>query len=258
MLNYMKSEWYRITHASTIYVFTAIMAGLTLLINVVLFIFNMTDSSFRYGNVSFSLSLLASGMALIFLVGAVVVSLLFSGDRKNGILKNAVAFGISREKIFIAKCIVSSLISICSLVVILVVYIGSAVLLLEPGVEPSAVFILLRGIGYILITAVAFEVLAIAFYNFFDNDVLAYSAWYTIMGIIPGVCSLLGMKIDLFRKIAAWMPYNYLNGAVYVNMGRWECLWETSQGAAKCLISGGIGLVIFLVMGLIMCKKKEL
>lgn len=257
MLNYMKSEWYRITHCATIYVFTIVMAGLTLLLNVASFVMDKTDPGFPYGTVAFSLSFLASGMTLIFLVGAVVVSLLFSGDRKNGLLKNAVAFGISREKIFYAKCIVCAAISFCSLVVILVVYIGSAVLLLEPGIEPDAVAILLRGVGYTLILAVAFEVLAIALYNYFEKEMLAYVIWYLIMALIPSVIELLGAKYEVFRRIATWLPNNFLTDEVLVNMSGWNCMWETPQGAAKCLISGVIGLVVFLIVGATLCRRQE-
>ncbi len=257
MLNYMKSEWYRIVRSATMHAFAGILAGLTLLYNIILFLCDKYDASFPYGTVSFSLSMLASGMTIFFFVGMIIVSLLFVGDKKNGILKNAVSFGISREKIFLGKCIISTVVSICSLLVILVVYLGSAVLLLEPGVEPMAVFVLLKGIGYMLLMAIAFEVLGIALCSFFEKEMPAYLVWYLIMAGVPWICRIIGLKLEFFRTIAAWMPYNYLDSEVLVNMSGWSCLWDTSQGAAKCLISGGIGLVAFLIIGLRLSKKQE-
>ncbi len=257
MLNYVKSEWYRITHSKAIYVFNIVMAGLTLILNVVHYVLDKVEPSFPYGTTAFTLSYLASGMTMMFLVGAVVVSLLYSGDKKNGLMKNAIAFGISREKMFLGRCIVSCLVSVCSLIVILIVYIGSAVLLFEPGIEPDAVGILLRGVLYTLPMAIASEVLVIASYDYFDKELIAYLFWYIIMALLPKVCALLGLKFTMFAKVAAWMPWNYLTDEVMVNMSGWNCMWETFAGAAKSLISGIIGLVVFVILGWDMCRKQE-
>ena len=43
MRNYIKSEWYRVTHTSTIYVFTGVLAGLALLLNLVLWFFDKVE-----------------------------------------------------------------------------------------------------------------------------------------------------------------------------------------------------------------------
>lgn len=257
MYNYVKSEWYRITHSAMMYVFTGILAGLTLLLNIILYLLNKQDDGFPYGTTAFSLSNLTSNMSFIFWVGAIVVCLIFAGEKKNGILKNAIAGGISRKEIFVGKCIVSTAISVCSMIVILVVYLGSAVLLLEPGIEPNAVSITLKGIACTLIMAVASEVLAIAFSSIFEKDIVVFIICYLIMALLPQICRIIGLKSDLFSRIAAWMPYNYLSDEVVVNVSGWSCLWETSEGVAKCLISGVIGLIVFLLLGLGICKKQE-
>ena len=43
MRNYIKSEWYRVTHTPTFYVFTGILAGLTLLLNLALWFLDKVD-----------------------------------------------------------------------------------------------------------------------------------------------------------------------------------------------------------------------
>lgn len=260
MYNYMKSEWYRITHSATMYVFTGIMVGLAFLLNIICYIMNKYEAGFPYGTTAFSLSNLTANMSFLFLMGAIVVSLIFVGEKKSGVLKNAIAFGISRKDIFVGKCIVSSAISVCSMIVILVVYLGSAVLLLEPGVEPDAVSITLSGIACNLFMAVASEILAIALMTFFEKDIVAGVVWYLIIVFIPQCCNIIGLKSDVFQRVASWMPYNYLRnmgGEVAINMQGWNCMWETPEGVAKCLISGIIGLIVFLLLGLKICKKQE-
>lgn len=257
MRNYIKSEWYRVTHTSTIYVFTGILAGWTLLMNLVLWVFDKTDSAFPYGTVAFSLSNLAWMMPMLFYVGMILVYLVFADDKKNGSLKNSIAFGISRIEIFLGKCVVSTLVSLISLAIILAVYLGSAVLLLEPGVEPNAVWITLQGVVCVIPMAIASEVLGLAFCSFCQKEVVAGIDWYVVMVAIPQSCYILGLKFEPLAKIAAWMPHNYLSREVLVNMSGWNCLWQTPEGVAKCLISGFIGLIVFLAFGLLVSKKQE-
>lgn len=257
MLNYMKSEWYRMTHSKESYVFTGIMAGLALLLNLILFVFSRFEPGFRYATVSFSLSFLASSMNILFLTGAALVSVLYGNEKKNGLTKNIISYGLSREQLFIGKCIISTVVSICSMVVILIVFIGSAVLLLEQGNIENAVEITLRGVASAISAAIAYEVLAIGLYTICEKDIVAYVVWYSIVAIIPQICDLLGMKYELFHKIASWLPNSLFNNQVYVTFGNWNCLWETPEGFMRCMITGMIWLVVFLFMGLLVCKKQE-
>ena len=257
MRNYIKSEWYRVTHTLTIYVFTGVLAGLTLLMNLVLWASDKTDVAFPYGTTAFSLSFLACSMMIICVVGAILAGLLFAEDKKNGSLKNSIAFGISRTEIFMGKCVVSALVSLISLAVILTVYMGSAVLLLEPGVEPHAVRITLQGVACVIPMAVAFEVLGLTLCNLCQKEAVAGVFWYAVMMVIPQICFLIGLRFDSWAKIAAWMPFNYLKREVMVNMSGWHCLWQNPEGIAKCLISGFIGFIVFLAFGLLVSKKQE-
>lgn len=257
MRNYIKSEWYRVTHTPTIYVFTGVLSGLTLLMNLVLWVSDKTEATFPYGTTAFSLSFSACSMAIIFVVGAILAGLLFAEDKKNGSLKNSIAFGISRTEIFLGKCVVSTVVSLISLAVILTVYMGSAVLLLEPGVEPNAVWITLQGVVCVIPMAVASEVLTLALCIVFRMEVVVGLNWYLYMVAIPEICFYIGLKFEIWAKIAAWMPFNYLSREVMINMSGWNCLWQTPEGVAKCLISGFVGLIVFLVFGLMVCKKQE-
>lgn len=257
MLNYMKSEWYRVTHCSTIYTLTFVLAVLTLVLNGVLYVLGKMDAGFPYGTVSFSLSNLVCSLPVIFFTGLVVVGLLFFNDKRNGLLKNALASGISREKMFLARCVVCVAASFISLAVILVVYIGSAVLLFPMGVEPDAVGILLRGVLYTLPMAVACQILAVAFLDFMDKELIGCLGWYIFVGLIPKCCALLGLRFPMWKRVADWMPVNFFSQGANVNMSGWNCMWETPDGMAKCLIAGSVGLVVFLVLGFSMCRKQE-
>lgn len=105
MMNYIKSECYRVVHTKTFYIVMAVLSGLVLLMNTVNSISGHLIPDFRYDTFRFSLNSFTSFIMLMLAMGAVVSSLLFIDDRKNGALEQAVSYGISREKIFIGKCI---------------------------------------------------------------------------------------------------------------------------------------------------------
>lgn len=257
MMNFMKSEWYRIAHTSEIYWWTGIMAGLLLCMNIVLSISDKRIPDFPYGTVRFSMSSLSAGMTILMVVGAILASVLFSGDKKYGTMKNTVASGIPREKIFLGKCLVTVGTAFISMVIILMVYIGSACLLLK-GPGTFAVTETLKGVGATLLCAVASAILEIVLIQCFEKDVMAVIGWFAVMFLIPKFCFFVGLKIDLFNRIASWMPWNFLDMEVLVNMSEWRCLWDTPEGLGKCLIAGAVGIVVFLTAGLVLTRKQEI
>lgn len=158
MLNYMKSELYRIVHGRELYLFTGVPCAIVLASSVLLWAMASTPD-FPYATVRFSLSNLISMLPSLFLLAGLLVWVLFADDRKDGTFKNAVADGCSRRDLFVGKCLVSTGLGLASMTVILAVYVGSAVLLLEGPAD--AVSILLKGVAAALPFTVACVVLGL-------------------------------------------------------------------------------------------------
>lgn len=257
MLNYIKSECYRIIHGKEFYFFTFILAGLTLAMNLVLYLFNSSVSDFPYGIVRYSLNMLTDSMGALFICGSLLVTFLFSDEYKNGTLKNTVSYGVPRSVVFIGKCVVSTMFALISMLVILLVYISSAFILL-PGQVALPLQQMQRGILVNMPMAVASIILAVGLLCIAKKDTLAALVWAAIMIGIPTVCFYLGLKLEIANKIAEWMPWNYLKYQVTADMGTYDCLWNTGEGVAKCMISGGIGILVFLIIGIVGFRKKEI
>ena len=41
-------------------------------------------------------------------------------------------------------------------------------------------------------------------------------------------------------------------------MSGYECLWSEPEGALKCVIAGVIGIVVFLILGVLINRRKEI
>lgn len=251
MLNYLKSEFYRILHGREIYSATAALAGLTVLMNLVLFAFDRLTPDFPYATVTFSLNMMTGSMPMLLMAGLIIVLFLFSDEYKNGTLKNTISYGISRNAFFTGKCIACAVAAFLSMLVVLAVYIGSAYLLLNAeGSMP--VRQLLTGTAVNLPAAFASVILASALCCRFKKETAVVLWW------LPMVCFFLGLKIESIERISEWMPWNYLKYEVSVNMSGYSCLWDTPEGVAKCLIAGSIGILVFYVAGILVFHKREI
>lgn len=258
MMNYIKSELYRVFHGREIYGFTGILAALAVLFNVVSHIFQIIDVQFLYGNTSFSYSNIVASPMLFGMMGAIVAMSLYEGNRRNGNLKNTVAFGISRTEIFIGECVVSLLASIFAMIFIVALYILSTETLLEHA-GPVELKDLLTEIPAVFLVAAACMISAIVCIEMFAKSTTGIIAWVAIWFFIPNIFFYLGFRFDAVYKLAMWLPHNFLSSrGMIVNMRQCITAWGTAQGMIKCLITGGVNTLFFLIAGTVLLRKREL
>lgn len=265
MVNYMKSEFYRILHDKTIYLLTLILAALTLLVNIVLYLFKTFTTAFPYGNVWFAFSNLITGMHIFYIGAMLVVMFLSTDEYKSGVLKNAVAGGLGRIHIFIGKCIVYSVVAIGSAGVILAVFISTAYGLLEydPAIALESSLplqVLLKGAAANLPFSVASVVLTVALSQIFRKESHVCIIWALIIYLVPTALQVLGLKILLCARIAGWMPWSFLQTEVYVRFSsrQMDALWMHPEGIIKLMIVGVIGIILFGAVGILGFRKKDI
>ena len=240
MLNYTKSELYRIVHGRELYLFTGVLCAIVLLSSVLLWAMASTPD-FPYATVRFSLSNLISMLPSLFLLAGLLVWVLFADDRKDGTFKNAVADGCSRRDLFVGKCLVSTGLGLASMTVIL------------------AVSILLKGVAAALPFTVACVVLGVAVCSVLPKTSAAFLVWLAIVAIVPSALHAVGLVVEPVGALASWLPYNFFSNEVAINQsGLAEFLWDTPAGLAKCLIAGFAGVAVFGIAGLWRASKREL
>lgn len=255
MGNYIKSELYRIFHSVSLYITIFAFAGLPLLLNIILYGFGRMDAGFRYATTSFSYSNVVANPMIFCFSGLVVVFVLYEKSKKNGNLKNIIAFGISRTKIFAAQFIVSFLVSVVILIITEAVYIGSAVLLLthQGPVLVCDMFMAVVASSFIVIASLIFSILTI---QLFDRISTGISVWICVFCLIPQAFSFCGLVVEPVQKLAMWFPYNFFN-TMTVNTKECIPVWNTGMGLMKCFLSGIAGILLFSIAGVLFLRKKE-
>ena len=257
MLNYVKSEWYRIAHGRELYLLTSTLCAVVLAANVILYAMTFVDDTFPYATVKFSLSNLLGMLTLLFALAGLLVALLYADDRKNGTLKNAIVHGCSRTSLFVGKCLVSLGAGLICMALVLVVYIASAVILLEgPIDEPIAM--LLTAIVAALPSIVAVVVLAVGLDGFFPKTTGAVVAFIVIVFAIPQVLALIGLRVEPVAAFAQWLPSTIFGSEVNEVFAGGQLPWDKPFGWGRCLLSGVLGAMLFAAVGLRRARKTEL
>lgn len=256
MLNYMRSEFYRIFHSRAFYVMLAVFMGLPIAVNGLLLFFVHNDASFPYAITSFSYSNFVANPMWMAYSALLVSFILYDGTRKNGTLKNVVALGVGRHKVFIGQCIVT--VVICSFILLgtLIAYTGSAELLLQTA-GPIVWQDLFETVAVGFLIAIASVVLSVAVLMLVNKDWGGILVWLAIFEFIPLTLFMLGLKFTGLQEIALWMPKNFFSLMHSVGMSTFEPIWQTVDGLERCIISGLVGIVVFGLIGLWRTKKME-
>lgn len=257
MLNYLKSEFYRVTKSRDIYVMTGLAAGLTVLMNVVLWYFKSVDAGFTYGTTKFSLNMMIGSLSFVMAGGFIAAVLVFADEYKNGTIKNVVSFGISRTQFFIGKCIVAVVTAVTCLIVIEVIHVGTAYMLLEnSGAEP--LHVLLQGLATVLPATIGALILGTAALCCMQKLTNAMACWFSVFYLFPVICDQIGRKSELFARIARWLPHHQFAKEVMPRMGSYQCIWDTSEGLFRCLVTGAAIIVISVILGIIVFRRKAI
>lgn len=255
MLNYIKSELYRVVRSKGIYILTGGCSALLLAMNLVLYFAGRGDTFFPYDSTEFAFSMVADSFPVILILTLCLASVIFSDEYKNRTLMNSIAYGYPRIGLFLGKVVVGMLVSFLALAVALGFFIGSAYLLLEnSGAE--TLHMLLRGVLVNIPILIAGELAAYVMLFLMEKGAATW-AWLGLIAFFPMICSLLGMKFEIFSKINSWLLYTVAGASFMNETGHYTMAYMTRDGAFRCLASGTIGIVIFLIIGMRGMSKKE-
>ncbi|RIO48881.1 hypothetical protein [Staphylococcus pasteuri] len=105
MINYIKSELYRVFHSKGIYIYIIVCNLLMLLAAVILFYFDKIDPTFPYGNAKFFYVNVVTAGLLIMVIGA-SMNMLVNSKQNKSLNKISISFDTSVSSIYWGKFVV--------------------------------------------------------------------------------------------------------------------------------------------------------
>lgn len=258
MLNYIKSEVYRNLRSKGNYIFLFGCMAFVLFINGVLAGFANSTPNFPYANTYFSFSSLYMSMGIPIALCLPMVAVVFGQEYKSHTLKNSISYGIARSEIYFGKFIVLLVIALINLILISLVYIGSAFLLLD---NSGSIYLneLIRALVACMPLFLVSATVAHCFYFIFENETTVAMWWVSVMMIIPKILELLGARVEILRKIAQFMPWNIVKNITDGSEAyKFIFFWSSQQGLINCFIVGIVGALVFYLLGMKLFEKVEI
>ncbi|MCH8646958.1 hypothetical protein SHJJP8921_001219 [Staphylococcus lugdunensis] len=123
MINYLKSENYRLTHSKGIYLYTAIISGLIILAALTLVNFGHTTNNFPYSRAKYLYGNVISGAIPIMFVAS-AMNLLVNSRKNRQIIKQSLSFDISKGIIYWSKFLLFLVYFVLLCVICILVTIG--------------------------------------------------------------------------------------------------------------------------------------
>lgn len=258
MLSYIKSEFYRILHNKWTYLFIIICSALLISSNVVLAAVSYTESTFPYGNTAFSIGNFISSIAFVFILCITVASMIFGNENGNHTMKNSVSYGISRGTLYFGKLIVEIVYSVIAFVIITSFHVASAYLLLENSHAGE-----MMELGKMFVAGFPLFLFVLATANCFaflmEGSGAAIGVDVGILIAFPIICSFLGMKFDIFHRLAAVLPWNIVNNmGIETDPYGLVLPWTGNAAYYNCWLAGMIQMLLVIILGFVIFRKKEI
>lgn len=255
MLNYIKSEFYRIIRSKSVYISFAFCMAAILLLDFSLFYFKR-EVDFPYATTKFAFSSIYTNMNTLMYFVVMICTVVQGDEYKYHTFKNSVGAGVKRNTIYFGRFIAEFVTCMAFYVLICGTHIILGTILLNnSGIE--YLNILLRS----LIASIPLYVACIAVCHFllyyFDTAVKAIGVFVVFFTLLPTVIKLAGMKIELLAKLYNWLIPTMLS-AKFDEEYNVALTWNTTTGFVQCFIMGIAVILIFSVIGVNLFHKKEL
>ena len=248
MLDYLRAECYKLLHRSYLWITLLVVGGLELVL-VLLWAWLNGDTVNVTASVGFTTVLYLLSMG--YYATVITSDIVFSDQYKSNTLKNEVAYGIPRVRIYLGKLFASCLLSVGACVLLLGWYALLCALML-PG--DGAALEALKVLGFALLCAVPV---------WLGSQALYLLCFFTIRGstaaTILGICiiALLGQTLTFLslivslpapalanallavRRLLLTTPLEDITGAVW----DWSRVgWAWAVGAGWCVGATALGL----------------
>ncbi|VDG96967.1 ABC-2 family transporter protein [Lysinibacillus sphaericus] len=248
MINYLKSEQYRLLRKKSLHVTSLVCLLLISVAGAVLAYFGKTDPTFPYATSSFYYSNVLGGAGLIILV-AFIVNFSLTG-KDMAVLKNTISFGITRNTVYWTKLILTlsyflvlSIVGLC-----LLIGIGETILPTESGSVSNfmvavanmvpiifSAFLLIHSLKLLNIGEVYILVILLGIYGFAGNLL-----W------------LLAKKFTFFKKLYEYAPDTLMSRNLM------EFMNKTAHIEFSYYLTGGLLATAAIIIGNVQFSKKPI
>ncbi|MBD7985966.1 ABC transporter permease [Sporosarcina sp. Sa2YVA2] len=248
MINYLKSEQYRMLRKKSLHLTSLVCLLLISAAGAVLAYFGKTDPTFPYATSNFYYSNVLGGAGLIILV-AFIVNFSLTG-KDTTVLKNTISFGIKRKTVYWSKLILTFIyfLVLCIIGLSLLIGIGETFLASESGSISNLLAAVANMVPIILSAFLLIHTLKLL--NM--GDVYILVILLGIYGFAGNLLWVVAKKFPFFKKLYEYAPDTLMGRNL---MGFMD---KTAQIGYPYFLTGGLLAAAAIVIGIIQFSKKPI
>ncbi len=250
MRNYLAAECYKVFRRKYFYLSLVVVLALEGLM--------LWGCWFTWSNGNTNMDFYSAAVIVVMMMSVGLYAPILTGDMvfseqyKHNTLKNEVAYGIPRRRIYLGKLLVATLVALIAAAVMVAVYVGGCWVLLPHNQSDQ---LALAAIGYTLAGSLPLwlgaQGLVLACYFLVRNTTLAAFVAVALLGVVPPILQLCGLLIHpIFETVRQFMPAVMLDG-LRSHAFQWDYV-------GQCWIVGLVLLVGATVAGALAFQKKEI
>lgn len=251
MLKYVRAECYKVLHRRYTYIFLLVVLACEGLLVAGFAYTNARGNDVTFGGGAQILALMLSvGLYCTILTE----DLVFSDQYKFNTLKNEVAYGLSRVRIYLGKLAVSCVTALILCAILVSAYLFLCLLVLPQGVDDSTARAM-RIVGYTLLAALPLwlggQALVNLVYFLVRSNTVAAFIVVGFIAAVPQVLKLLGMLVhEAFLSLYNIMLTTPLDMAPNM-VGDWSFV-------GRCFATGAGWFAACTILGILLFRKREI
>lgn len=266
MLNYLRAEFYKVLRRKYTWITLIVLLAMESVLIWGFAFINANGSHVDVAEAAYSMwNLLSMGCFFALLT----CDMVFANQHKNGTLKNEVAYGIPRSRIYFGKYLAQLAVSVLFCAVMVLFYLGASYVFLYR--DPAEDALVWANTGYYLLICLAVwigvQATCCACSFLFRGDLSASLFAVALFFILPQLLSAAGFVLcaqpdpgvqeagKLCYDIYAYTPVNFLQGVIQGTVS--AVAWDWAPVGKACMV-GGFWLVLPTALGFLGFHKREI
>lgn len=210
MINYLKSEAFRLKKTRSTYLIGLLVLLIPLPPLIMSYFYGTIDENFLYNNTAFFFRFTRLSLSGILMLIPFIANTLFANAQRYGTFKNDIAYGFSRKDIYFSKLIITACFSFVIGLLVLTIFTAINLLLLTRNGQiegpnfAKAVF----AAAPLLLAGLAVNNMMVFTCTKIENSYLAY---FLIVIIVPTLLGYLAEVMPIISKLNSLFIYVRLN-----------------------------------------------
>lgn len=253
MINYIKSEFFRIKRTKSLYI------SMGIILAILAFVIYVGSDFCKRNEIGEGMvySYIIETLGVLTYMVIWIMSCVQGDEGKYHIFKSSISSGSGRGVIFIGRFIAEIVTCVIAYAIInIFIIIVTSLMFGTFNADAAGAYIMIMIKELPILVSMAAVVHTC--YIVFKNSLSGVGVSYVILSLMPQIASIIGMKYKFVAKLEEFAPSTFLTATYNIDSYHTVCAWETGHDTWKMILTVAIYFIGALVIGYAIMRKKDI